>query len=98
MVDLGRDDKQRQLLSLFASGSDVGNALLLPPGVPAPMVEAYRVAFRETMTDPALIAEAEKLGLEAQWLDGDKLQALTESVLGASPDVVERAKVYNSGN
>ena len=98
VVDLGRDDKQRQLLSLFASGSDVGNALLLPPGVPAPMVEAYRVAFRETMTDPALIAEAEKLGLEAQWLDGDKLQALTESVLGASPDVVERAKVYNSGN
>ena len=97
VVDLAHDESQRQLLSLFASGSDVGNALVLPPGVAPAIVAVWRKAFNETMTDPALLAEADKLVLEADWLDGEKLQKLTESVFDVSPQVIERAKVYNSG-
>ena len=97
VVDLARDERQRQLLSLFASGSDVGNALVLPPNTPASIVATYRKAFQETMSDPQLIDEARRLVLEADWIDGEKLQKLTESVFDVSPDVIERAKVYNSG-
>ncbi len=96
VVDLALDQSQKQLLSLFASGSDVGNAIVAPPGVPAPIVALLRSAFEATLRDPQLLAEAAK-SLEVDWLPGDKLQAITESIFDVSPEVIEKAKVYSSG-
>jgi tripartite-type tricarboxylate transporter receptor subunit TctC len=96
VVDLGREEAQRQLLALFASGSDVSNALLAPPGVPASTLETLRRAFIETGSDPQLLAEARTANLELDWMSGADLQALIAGVFKVQPDVIARAKQYNN--
>ena len=42
----------------------MGPPYLAPPEVPLDRAAALRVAFDETMTDPAFLAEAHKLGID----------------------------------
>jgi len=42
VVDLARTDEDRAVLGLFASGSDIGRAIVAPPGVPAEKVAVLR--------------------------------------------------------
>ena len=96
IVDLGRDADQRALLGLFASGNDVGNAVVAPPDAAAPVAQTLRRAFDAAMKDPALIEEAAKARMEIDAMAGEELQQLTQSVFNVSPAVVEKAKLYNN--
>ncbi len=96
VVDLGRDADQRALLALFASGNDVGNAVVAPPGLDAATTRALREGFSAAMKDAALIDEAGKARMEIDAMDGEGLQQLNESVFDVSPAIVERAKAYNN--
>ena len=91
MVDLARNDDERQLLTLFASPSTVGRSVVAPPGLPAERVAELRKAFMAAIADPALIADVEKSKLELDPLSGEELQA---SIGGGtiSPALVERAR------
>ena len=44
------------------------------------------------MKDPEFLAEAEKLALEINPVDGETLQAMVERMFKAPPDVVEAAR------
>jgi tripartite-type tricarboxylate transporter receptor subunit TctC len=98
VVDLAHDQSQRQLLSLFASGSDVGNAIVAPPGLPPKTTAALRAAFTATMKDPKLIEDARRSKLEIDWAEGKKLQEVAAGVFAIPQPVIERAKVYNGGS
>ena len=74
IVDLAKDDEQRQILSLFAGGSPLGTALLAPPGVPEAIATALRRGFDATMRDPALLAEVKKAQADVEPLSGEELQ------------------------
>jgi tripartite-type tricarboxylate transporter receptor subunit TctC len=98
VVDLGRDEPQRQLLALFASGNDVGNAIVAPPGLSAAVAAGLRKAFDEVAADPAYLAAAREARLDPDPLSGEKLQQINESTFDVPPTVVEQAKRYNMGN
>ena len=51
-------------MELVYSQACVRPALVLPEGVPRERVAALRKAFMAAMTDPALLAEAEKMKLD----------------------------------
>lgn len=97
VVDLGHDDQQRQLLALFASGNDVGNAIVAPPGLTGPVAAALRKAFDDVMNDPAFLAAAHVAKLDLDPLPGDKLQKLNENTLEVPDKVIEQAKKYSGG-
>ncbi len=42
------------------------------------------------MTDPEFLAEAEKVGLELNPINGEELQAAVERILAAKPSAIER--------
>ncbi len=96
IVDLARDAEQRALLGLFASGNDVGNAVVAPPDTPPAVVEALRRGFDEAMKDPALVEEAARARMETDAMPGRELQQLTQSVFDVTPAVIEKAKIYNN--
>ena len=77
-------EEQRQVLSLYASGSDIGRSIVAPPGVRArDRVAALRTAFSSAMRDSGLIADVRKSGLDIDALAGERLQA----IVGAAVDV-----------
>ena len=46
----------------------------------------------QTMRDEALLAEAQKTGIEIDPISGEELQALAEKIFATPAEVVERAK------
>ncbi len=90
IVDLGQDDEQRQILSLFAGGAPLGTALLAPPGVPD--ATALRRAFDATLRDPALLAEAAKARVDIEPLTGEELHKVVADTFNVRAEVLARAR------
>ena len=96
VVDLAGNDEQRQVLSLYASGSDIGRAIVAPPGVAPEIVSALRTAFSNTMRDAGLIADVRKSGLDIDALAGERLQAIVGAAVDVPPAVVDQAREFAS--
>jgi tripartite-type tricarboxylate transporter receptor subunit TctC len=92
VVDLAAMDEQRQILSLYASGSSIGRSIIAPPGVPAETVKVLRAAFMSTMRDPALLEEVRKSGIDIDPLSGEKLQEIVRQAVAIPADIVAEAK------
>jgi tripartite-type tricarboxylate transporter receptor subunit TctC len=82
----------RKLLAIVESGAVVGWPVLMPPGVPADRLDAWRKAFDATMRDPAFIAEVTKAKLEVQPKTGAELARVISEVLSIDNTVLARAR------
>jgi tripartite-type tricarboxylate transporter receptor subunit TctC len=60
--------------------------------VPADRVAALRKAFVETLNNPALRGEADKMQLDVDAIDGEELQKLVADLYATSPHLIERAR------
>jgi hypothetical protein len=96
VVDLAENEEQRAVLALFASGSDIGRAIVAPPGVPAETVAVLRTAFTAAMRDPALAADVAKSGTDIDPLAGEAMQAIVRQAVDVPPAVVELAKRFSA--
>jgi tripartite-type tricarboxylate transporter receptor subunit TctC len=92
ILDIARNDADRQALLLAIARLEYGRPFFLPPNVPADRVEALRRAFDATMKDPAFIAEAEKTKIDLDPLSGEDVQKLVEQVSQTPADVVARVR------
>ena len=90
--ELVKDPEGRQVLAIVESGSVVGWPELMPPGVPADRLAAWRKAFDETMKDPAFIADVKKAKLDVHPKSGQVLAALIDRILAADPKIIARAR------
>ncbi|MGE5540603.1 MAG: Bug family tripartite tricarboxylate transporter substrate binding protein [Gemmatimonas sp.] len=91
MIDLARNDEERQILELFSSPAAIGRSVVAPPGLPPERVAELRAAFWSAIQSPALLADVQRFKLELDPLPGDKLQSSVGS--GAfSPAVIARAR------
>ncbi len=92
LLDLAKTDEERAVLELLASDAAVGRGFITMPGVPADRVTALRRAFDATMKDPEFLADAKKRRLLIEPMTGEKLQAIVNKTVAASPAVIARAK------
>jgi tripartite-type tricarboxylate transporter receptor subunit TctC len=92
ILDLAKNDADKAALLLVLARLDFGRPFFLPPNVPADRVAALRNAFDDTMKDPAFLAEAEKLKLDVDPLNGKQVSELVAQVLATPKDVVERVR------
>jgi len=96
VVDLAENETQRQILGLFASGSDIGRAIVAPPGVAAATVAVLRGAFMAAMRDARLLADVQRSGTDIDPLAGDALQSLVARAVDVTPQVVETARKFSA--
>jgi tripartite-type tricarboxylate transporter receptor subunit TctC len=82
----------RRLAKVVLASDQFGRPLVVPPGVPPDRVKIIREAFNKTITDPALLAEAEKRRLDIDPATGEELDALAKDVMTAPPEIVEKVK------
>jgi tripartite-type tricarboxylate transporter receptor subunit TctC len=98
-ISFAKNEEDRQIMEMVYSQNLFGRPYLLPPGVSTDRVAALRRAFATMLQDKALLAEAEKFGLDIGPMGGEELQALVARLYALPPKIVERAKqslIYKS--
>jgi tripartite-type tricarboxylate transporter receptor subunit TctC len=91
IVDLAKNEEQRQILKLIFARQALGRPFLAPPGVPADRVAILRKAFMDTMADKEFLAEADKAQLEITPIAGEQIQKLVGEVYQTPSAVAHKA-------
>jgi tripartite-type tricarboxylate transporter receptor subunit TctC len=94
IVDLAKNDEQRQILKLIFARQVMGRPFIAPPGIPQERVDALRKAFTDTMKDPEYLADTEKIQMEVNPVSGEKVQALIKEEYSAPPEIVKKAASF----
>jgi tripartite-type tricarboxylate transporter receptor subunit TctC len=77
---------------IICGSSEFARSIFLPPGVPQDRVDALRAAFDATMTDPAFLAEAQKLQLPIEPQGGAALDKIAALIVATPAPAVALAK------
>ncbi len=88
LTDLASNERDATILSFYSGMTALARAIATTPGVPADRIILLRSAFDAAMSDPALLDEAEKSGLQVRPLAGDKLQEIIETMVKISPELL----------
>jgi tripartite-type tricarboxylate transporter receptor subunit TctC len=91
IMDLAKDDEQRQMFRLIFARQVMGRPFQSTPGVPADRLHALQRAFMDTMKDPAFLAEAEKAKFEITPVSGPDIATLVTGILQMPPALAQRA-------
>lgn len=94
LLDLARNEEDRQTIRLISSGTDLGRIVLTTPNVPAARIQTLRDAFDETMRDPKLQEDAQRMGLDINPAQGRDVQELVAQIMATPHEVVERTRHY----
>src|SRR3954469_21988533 len=90
IFSFAKTEEQRRIIALYSSSIELGRPIVAPPGVPAERVAALRRAFQATMSDPALMAEAEKQKLDVNLVTGEQVAALVADLMSTPPEIIKR--------
>ena len=82
----------RKLTKVILASGDFGRPIVAVPGVPADRLKLLRDSFKQTLTDPAFLAEAERRKLEIDPTWYDEMESLAKDVMATPADVVARMK------
>lgn len=88
-VELADSDRGRSIAALVQALSDLGRLTAGPPGIPDEVLQELRDAYWASVTDPELLAEAEKLGRPIDPANGADVETLVKAALDQSPETVE---------
>ena len=88
-ADLVTTDRGRSIVGLVQAMSLLGRLTAAPPGVPADVLEELRAGYAAALSDPALLEEAERLGIPIDAAIGDDVAMLVDGALNQSPETVE---------
>ncbi|MEX0804074.1 MAG: tripartite tricarboxylate transporter substrate-binding protein [Candidatus Binatia bacterium] len=86
------DEGKKLIRALVHSVGPTARPYMLPPGTPKDRVQILRRAFMDTMKDPEFLADAKKVKLDINALDGAELERNVHAVFDLDPALVPRAK------
>ncbi len=89
ILDFAKADSQRQLLTLLAAPHRIGRPYLAPPGIPVDRLHVLRAAFEATLSEPAFLAEAEKMKLAINPVPGRDMEAVIGEVAGMDRSLIQ---------
>jgi tripartite-type tricarboxylate transporter receptor subunit TctC len=93
IIDLAETEQQRKILRFLVSPLEISRPFALPPGVPAERVAALRAAFWRAADSDALRADAERMNLVIDPMNGEDTEAALRAAIEVPPEIVDRAKV-----
>jgi tripartite-type tricarboxylate transporter receptor subunit TctC len=91
-LDFLTDPDKRAQLAFSTSWLPMGRPFVAPAQVPADRVKILRESFMKTLADPALNAEAVKLGLEISPMTGEQVQALVAKLYATPKATVDNVR------
>ena len=92
IFDYAKTSEQRQLMRFVLSSTGFGRPYVFPPGVPNEHVQTMRKAFADALSDPDLIAEANRIRMDMTYRTPDQLERLAAELYEAPPALIETVK------
>jgi tripartite-type tricarboxylate transporter receptor subunit TctC len=92
MLDFAANTADRELITFMSASSQMGQAYAAPPGTPAPIIEALRRAFDETMKDPAFIEKLQSTRMDYNPVDGAAMTRIVLGTIATPKSVIDRYK------
>ncbi len=90
--ELGTGKDEKLILNLFASGSEIGRALIAPPDIPADRAATLRRALAAALADPELVALSKKGNLTLEPGSAEELEKVVKEVLSAPKAVADKTR------
>jgi tripartite-type tricarboxylate transporter receptor subunit TctC len=92
VVELATDERGKNVMRLITGASEIGRAILAPPGIPAERTNALREAFTQMVKDPEFIAESARRDLDVEPLAAPDILKIVSDDMKMSADVVEATR------
>lgn len=84
--------ENRAVAEMIVSQQEFSRPFMAPPGTPAAQVQILRAAFMQTMKDPELVAEAEKMRIGVAAKSGEEITEIVRKLYATPAPLVERAR------
>jgi tripartite-type tricarboxylate transporter receptor subunit TctC len=94
LLDLAKNDSDRQMLKLLSAPSEIARPFAAPPGLGASTAALLRRAFDATIADPEFLAEAKTMHADIAPSRGEDVQKLVSEIYATPRPIVERAKKF----
>jgi len=91
IMDLAKNDEQRQMFRLIFARQTMGRPYQGPPGVPLDRLRALQQAFMDTMKDKDFLAEGDKAQFEITPVSGEAIERLVAEAHKTPPEVAAKA-------
>jgi hypothetical protein len=91
-IDLAKTPDDRRVMEIVFAKFGMSRPFMAPPGLSPERTDMLRRAFSDTLQDPVLLAEAEKLGMEINPVSGGEVEALVSRVMSTPDAMAERAR------
>jgi hypothetical protein len=98
VMDIARNEEQRQVLSIFMGMKALGRPYFVAPDVPKDRTEALRRAFMETMRDPQFMKEADQTLGSIDPVSGADMQKIVADVYALPANVIAKAREAVKGS
>lgn len=89
--DFAKTAEDRQILDFVQAPQVMARPFAAPPGIPADRKAILRTAFDETMKDPALLADAKRIGIDIKPVTGAEIDTIVAGLYATPKDVVAKA-------
>lgn len=86
-----KNPEDRKVIELIVTQQVLGRPYFAPPGVPADRLKILRAGFAATFKDKDFLADAQKMRIDIEPLDGNKVQSLVEKLYASPKALIERA-------
>jgi tripartite-type tricarboxylate transporter receptor subunit TctC len=90
VLDLARNDEERQTIRLLYAGQGFGRPFLAPPDLPPERLRMLRDAFDATMRDADFADDVRRQKLDLAPKNGTALAALVQSIYDTPKPIVEK--------
>jgi tripartite-type tricarboxylate transporter receptor subunit TctC len=91
IVDLAKNNEQKQILKFIFARQALGRPLLAPPEIPQERSKALRKAFMDTLKDKDFRADADKAKLEMNPITGEAVQNILAETAKTDPKILKKA-------
>jgi tripartite-type tricarboxylate transporter receptor subunit TctC len=92
LLDLARNDKEKQVLEFMSSSGIVGRSMFAPPGVPKERIDALRKAFDAMIVDKTFLADAKKRAHDIDPVSGAEVEAAVKKTVSLPEDEARKLR------
>lgn len=90
IVELAKNDLDRNVMKLFAGTLTIGYAIAATPQIPNDRLSALRNAFDSAVRDPEFLAEAKRRDTEVDPLSGPEVDRIVADLVAMPREVIDK--------